>query len=56
MPPPTPKEEWITAFVNALVLDIRHDIGPKFARLVAVSKWVRKQDIAPEKGRDAMGG
>ena len=49
MPLPTPKEEWIVSFVNALVLDIRQDIGPKFARLVAASEWVRKQDIAPEK-------
>ena len=34
MPPPTPKEQWIATFVNALLLDIRRDMGQEFARLV----------------------
>jgi hypothetical protein len=48
VPPPTPNEEWIVAFVNELVLRLRRDMGLKFARLVAANEWVRNQDIAPE--------
>ena len=56
MPPPTPKEDWIASFVNALVLDIRPDIGAKFASLVAANEWVRQRHIAPEKAARQWAG
>lgn len=40
------RDGWISEFVNA-VIDVRPDIGSKFANAVALSEWARHKGMTP---------
>lgn len=50
MPPPTPKDDWIAAFVAELTIRLRPDIGLKFAETIAANMWPRHKGM---KAQDA---
>lgn len=47
---PTPaltKDDWLSRFEAALIVDFRPDIGRKFARVVAVDQWTVHREMDP---------
>jgi hypothetical protein len=47
MPPTWTREAWIAKFVNVLTLELRHDLGAKFARLIAARQWPQHGGLEP---------
>jgi len=45
-----PREAWTTEFVNALFLNERPDLSPKFARTIAATLWPTHKHLS---ARDA---
>ena len=44
------KDDWTIKFVNEVVLRLRKDLSPKFARAIAANEWPQNKDVDP---RDA---
>jgi hypothetical protein len=47
MAPTWTREAWITEFVNVLTLELRPEIGGKFARVIAVQRWTGHGGLEP---------
>ena len=48
-PTPLTKALWVNEFVKALVIDLRPELGPRFAKRIAVNEWPQAQTMDPIK-------
>ena len=47
MPSTWTRDTWTTEFVNVLTLELRPDIGLKFAQVIAVQQWTQNGGLEP---------